>query len=70
MNGKTISKCMPQSDHNCRAFRSTFCLISVVMSHVEERNHENTVYVGDLDQSVDEALLWELFIQVGPVGTF
>lgn len=40
-----------------------------VMSHVEERNHENTIFVGDLDQSVDEALLWELMIQVGPVGT-
>jgi len=39
------------------------------MSHAEERNHDNTVFVGDLDQSVDEALLWELFIQVGPVGT-
>ena len=40
------------------------------MSHFEERNHDNTVFVGDLDQSVDEALLWELFIQAGPVGTF
>ena len=40
-----------------------------VMSHVEERNHENTVFVGDMEQSVDEALLWELMIQVGPVGT-
>jgi splicing factor 3B subunit 4 len=37
------------------------------MSHVEERNHENTVFVGDMEQSVDEALLWELMIQVGPV---
>lgn len=41
-----------------------------VMSHVEERNHENTIFVGDLDQSVDEAMLWELMIQVGSVGTF
>lgn len=40
------------------------------MSHVEERNHDNTVFVGSLDQSVDEALLWELMIQVGPVGAF
>lgn len=38
------------------------------MSHAEERNHENTVFVGDLDQNVDETLLWELMIQVGPVG--
>lgn len=61
-----------------RQFRADFlCLlgqffkkISPAMSHVEERNHDNTVFVGSLDQSVDEALLWELMIQVGPVGTF
>jgi hypothetical protein len=40
------------------------------MSHIEERNHDNTVFVGDLDQSVDESLLWELMVQVGPVGPF
>lgn len=29
---------------------------------------EATVYVGNLDDKVTESLLWELFIQVGPVG--
>jgi hypothetical protein len=40
------------------------------MSHIEERNHENTIFVGELDNNVDEALLWELMVQVGPVGAF
>lgn len=28
-----------------------------------------TVYVGGLDEKVSEALLWELFLQAGPIGT-
>lgn len=32
-----------------------------------ERNQDATIYVGNLDQRVHEELLWELFIQVGPV---
>ena len=27
-----------------------------------------TVYVGGLDEKISEALLWELFLQAGPVG--
>ena len=27
-----------------------------------------TVYVGSLDDKVSEAILWELFLQAGPVG--
>ena len=27
-----------------------------------------TVYVGGLDEKVTEALLWELFLQAGPIG--
>ena len=27
-----------------------------------------TVYVGGLDDKVTEAILWELFLQAGPVG--
>ena len=27
-----------------------------------------TVYVGGLDEKVSESLLWELFVQAGPVG--
>jgi len=40
------------------------------MSHpvsLQERNQEATVYVGDLDQKVTEAILWELCLQAGPV---
>jgi splicing factor 3B subunit 4 len=32
-----------------------------------ERNQDATCYIANLDQQVDEELLWELFIQVGPV---
>lgn len=32
-----------------------------------ERNQEATCYVGNLDQQVNEELLWELFLQAGPV---
>jgi len=34
----------------------------------QERNQDATVYVGDISERVDEALLWELMIQAGPVG--
>jgi splicing factor 3B subunit 4 len=34
----------------------------------EERNQDATVYVGELDSRVSEALLWELMLQSGPVG--
>lgn len=27
-----------------------------------------TIYVGGLDEKVSETLLWELFLQAGPVG--
>lgn len=37
------------------------------MSHIQERNQDATVYVGDIDAQVNEALLWELFLQAGPV---
>ncbi|ORY28705.1 RNA-binding domain-containing protein [Rhizoclosmatium globosum] len=33
----------------------------------EERNQQNTCYVGNLDDQVTEALLWELMLQAGPV---
>jgi splicing factor 3B subunit 4 len=35
---------------------------------VSERNQEATLFVGELDAAVNESLLWELFLQVGPVG--
>ena len=34
----------------------------------DDRNQEATVYVGNVDERVTEALLWELFLQAGPVG--
>jgi len=37
------------------------------MTHVDQRNQDATVYVGDLDTKVTEATLWELFLQSGPV---
>lgn len=38
------------------------------MTHVEQRNQEATLYVGDLDPKVDESILWELMLQAGPVS--
>ena len=32
-----------------------------------DRNQEATVWIGGLDENVNEALLWELMIQAGPV---
>jgi len=34
---------------------------------IAERNQDATVYVGGLDDKVSESLLWELFVQAGPV---
>ncbi|XP_051901587.1 splicing factor 3B subunit 4 [Pristis pectinata] len=34
---------------------------------ISERNQDATVYVGGLDEKVNEPLLWELFLQAGPV---
>jgi len=36
-------------------------------THVEQRNQDATIYVGDIDQQVSEAILWELMLQGGPV---
>ncbi|KAJ2995539.1 hypothetical protein HDV02_000656 [Globomyces sp. JEL0801] len=36
-------------------------------SYGEERNQEATVYVGNIDERATEPLLWELFLQAGPV---
>ncbi|CAN8271168.1 unnamed protein product [Cochlearia groenlandica] len=35
--------------------------------HSAERNQDATVYVGNLDPQLSEELLWELFVQAGPV---
>ncbi|CAA7022174.1 unnamed protein product [Microthlaspi erraticum] len=35
--------------------------------HSAERNQDATVYVGNLDPQLSEELIWELFVQAGPV---
>ncbi|KAK4735859.1 hypothetical protein R3W88_010120 [Solanum pinnatisectum] len=35
--------------------------------HAAERNQDATAYVGNLDPQITEELLWELFVQAGPV---
>lgn len=40
----------------------------MVLINSKERNHECTVYVGNLEAPVTEALLWELMIQFGNLG--
>jgi splicing factor 3B subunit 4 len=35
---------------------------------VTERNQDATVYCGNLDERVNDAIVWELFLQAGPVG--
>ena len=46
-----------------------FLILSVNMAAgpVSERNQDATIYVGGLDEKVNESLLWELFVQAGPV---
>ncbi len=39
-----------------------------MQSMVDSQNTDCTLYVGELDPLVTEALLWELMIQAGPVG--
>ena len=42
--------------------------MSTIGQHATERNQDATVYVGNLDSTgVSEELLWELFLQAGPV---
>eukprot|EP00242_Pyramimonas_sp_CCMP2087_P018341 CAMPEP_0198200104 /NCGR_PEP_ID=MMETSP1445-20131203/3168_1 /TAXON_ID=36898 /ORGANISM="Pyramimonas sp., Strain CCMP2087" /LENGTH=240 /DNA_ID=CAMNT_0043870063 /DNA_START=189 /DNA_END=907 /DNA_ORIENTATION=- len=40
---------------------------NLIGQHSQERNQEATVYVGNLDPQVTEELLWEMFIQAGPL---
>ena len=36
-------------------------------AHAQDRNTEATCYVGNLEPQVNEELLWEIFVQAGPV---
>jgi splicing factor 3B subunit 4 len=38
------------------------------LADANDRNQENTVYIGNLDERVNEAIVWELLLQVAPVG--
>jgi hypothetical protein len=36
--------------------------------HAADRNPDATCYVGNIDMQATEELIWELFVQAGPVG--
>jgi splicing factor 3B subunit 4 len=42
-------------------------LLPPSLTSIFERNQEATCYIGNLDARVNEEILWELFIQCGPV---
>lgn len=42
-------------------------LLPPSLTSIFERNQEATCYIGNLDSRVNEEILWELFIQCGPV---
>ena len=41
--------------------------MNLLGQHGADRNAEATVYVGNLDAQATEEMLWELFLQAGPV---
>ncbi len=41
--------------------------LAAMLQPLYERNQEATIYVGNLDSKVNEEVLWELFLQCGPV---
>ena len=47
---------------------STCVCIACWNEHTCYHCADATIYVGGLDEKVTEALLWELFLQAGPVG--
>lgn len=46
-----------------KCFQILFVNLSKIFVFVDA-----TIYVGGLDDKVSETLLWELFVQAGPVG--
>ncbi|CAI5472789.1 unnamed protein product [Closterium sp. Yama58-4] len=40
---------------------------NLIGQHAQERNQDATAYVGNLDPQMSEELIWELFVQAGPV---
>ena len=47
---------------------STCFNVAMAAGPIAERNQDATIYVGGLDEKVSETLLWELFLEAGPVG--
>ena len=44
------------------------CQLVIKLFHFHFFSIDATIYVGGLDEKVAETLLWELFLQAGPVG--
>lgn len=42
-------------------------MIPVSILGVQEKNQEASVYIGNLDEKVNESLIWEIMLQAGPV---
>ena len=49
-------------------YYSTCVCIACWSEHTCYHCADATIYVGGLDEKVTEALLWDLFLQAGPVG--
>jgi len=39
------------------------------IAQIYERNQEASLYIGNVDQKIDEEVLWELMVQAGPLAT-
>ncbi len=42
--------------------------VNLLNANAKDRNAEATCYVGNLDEQVTEEMVWELFVQAGPLG--
>ena len=51
----------PIQERNQGMFTANFGLLCILVV-------DATIYVGGLDEKMTEALLWELFVQAGPIG--
>jgi len=40
-----------------------------ITNQLKEKNINATLFIGNIDQKVNEEILWELFIQTGPIAT-
>nr|BAS01455.1 splicing factor 3b subunit 4 [Lotharella vacuolata] len=42
---------------------------SKISNQLKEKNINATLFIGNLDQKINEEILWELFLQIGPIAT-